>query len=508
MRSVGRYICVVVLLTVSVMAVGQTVDEQKLIDAFRALASSQVDSVASKMLVDAAIRGMVGASDPHTAYLDSVQARRARSQLNGRYTGYGLEMTVIDDTLTVLRTICDGPADKAGIRPGDRVIRIAELPTTGHLLDMEEVQELLRNSRNYKISFTVVRPELSTPKVLKIKSGTVELSTITDVFTVIDVAVVRISIFGEETAAEFGQIMRKMRHAGVRDIIIDLRGNSGGYVKSAIEIASHFVEPYKTILITRSREGGDTQYYTQPASRRFTGRVVLLVDGNTASSSELLAAAVQDYDRGIVVGRPTYGKGLTQHTTKFDDGSELLVSTSRCISPSGRCIQRSYAGDHSAYRDSAAYRYANPDSVRISPASPKYLTLNSQRVVYGNSGITPDIRVSYGADGSFLLYSRLQAAHVFERIAARTYAVTHGDPSTLSVDDIAERIRHEAKKYGIICMCDEVKASPLIINKMRAHILRQNDCTISSLQYTIDLDPDLQAALRCLQDGSYERLLR
>ncbi|MBP5366370.1 MAG: hypothetical protein J6Y82_10720 [Bacteroidales bacterium] len=505
-----RIILIYILAFVPFASRAQGLGEDKITSIFKAITSMYVDSVDEEALVDAAINGMISTLDPHSTYLPRHLAIKAKQELESEYTGYGFEATVIGDTLTVIRTQCDGPADKAGLRPGDRILSIANIPTYGKSIDRKGIDNLMQIYKGYKLNFKVIQSAKGQPKILKIRSGKVQHSTVNDAFIINDnIGIIAISIFGQETGTEFRQTLQKIVKMGAKKLIIDLRNNRGGYVGSVSEIASCLISEEIDAVNIVSRDGKSTPYPTTYMSDVFTGELVILVDGNTASSAELLAAAVQDCDRGVVIGRPTYGKSLSQKTIRISDGSELLLSTSKCHSPSGRCIQREYHIDHKAYREAARNRIYSPLCTEPDSAAPLFHTLHRHRPVYGNSGVIPDICIRLDTLGQEILFERLVENRVFDYTAALTYKLTQGNPNAISDYGIAERICRTARQAGINCEIIEILEAPLIMARMKAEIERQKDCSTNIIMHTYKYDKDVLQAIRLLFDKKeYNKILK
>lgn len=500
----------IAIITLQPKSFAEDIGEEKIGAIMNAIQSMYIDSVSEEELVDAAIVGMISHLDPHSTYLNEKMAEKAKHELEGRYFGYGFEARFVNDTLTIMRTICDGPADNAGLRPGDKVINIAGQSTIiGTYIDSRLIDELLKNNKGFKINFTIIREGSPTPETIKIKSGKVEQSTVYAAYIPTDkIGIISIKIIGETTGNEFKQAIKKLTRQGAKRLIIDLRGNKGGYVGSVNEMASCIFNEEIVAVNMISGKGEETHYNTTYDPDNFQGEIIVIVDSNTASSAELFAAVIQDYDRGIIIGRPTFGKALSQRTIHISDGSELLLSTSKCFSPSGRCIQREYHISHETYRKLAQLRLYDSHKGLPNANNPAFTTLKTGRTVYGECGITPDMIIDRDTLGQELIYDQFDEKNVFDITAAKTFKLTHGDPNIISDYGIAERLCRTAKTMNINCNATHILESPLIMARAKAEIIRLKDCKTNIIIQTYRYDRDILRAISILFDTEeYNKIL-
>lgn len=499
------YIIMLFMFFIGVYVEGQVHQGQKVSTIFDAIVSTYIDSVDEEKMADIAITAMVNSLDPHSVYLTADAAQKARRELENEYKGYGFAANIIDDTLVVVRTICGGPADKAGLEPGVRILSVGGVPTVGPMINFALVDNVLNVDKGFKINF-MVEGEDGKVRLVKVKSGNVEQSAISNSFMISDdIGYVKIDIFSREVGVEFRNELKQLRKQGLSKLIIDLRGNKGGYVGSAVEVAGEFM-PGGTYIVGMQNRRGTVERRLTPmdVKKPFKGEIVILVDGNTASSGELLAAAVQDWDRGYIVGRQTYGKGLSQKTIAISDGSELLLTTSRCISPTGRCVQRTYSKGRKAYFESDIERIKNPRGGEPDTTGVRYKTLRYDRDVWGGSGVTPDIIVKRDTLSEMYLYEQLVKCNVFVHLAAKTYRLTRGNPDVMNARSMAERIVLQAKRVGIKCNVADVERMPLVMSTMRSEIMKQADCKLDVMMFTYKYDNDILAALRYINDKRNE----
>lgn len=504
LHILGAIICIFAAAT----AAAQTsyTYEDKLIEAFNQIVAQHVDTTDRAELVDLAIAGMISKLDPHTKYWTVQTNPAAKRVLENEYTGFGFDLRMIDDTLTVMRVTCDGPADKAGIMVGDKILSIANRQTSGCRITQNELTELI-DSQRIRARFSIVDSQGRNRRMVNIARGKVEQSMVSDAFLLASgVAVIKIDIFGDSTGPEFKRALRKLKRSGAKNLIIDLRDNSGGFVSAVEEIMSVLLPPDTPIFALVNRKGEEQWTHTKATDLAFNGRIVALCNGNSASACELLMAILQDTDRGVVVGRPSFGKGLVQQPINFPDGSALSLSTHRWISPSGRCVQRSYTADKQQYNKLAASIAVNP-TVGLPQANASAFATRNGRKVFGDSGITPDIFVELDTLGQDFLLWQLRMRKADEIATTRIVQTQKVSPDRITDQILAQYICAEANRVGIDCTAERILRSPLILSHMRASLHRRRNCDTSILQSTYQYDLDLRQALRCFHDDAavYEK---
>ena len=355
-----------------------------------------VDSVDLDKIVDKVIDGLVQELDPHSTYIPKAKVAAANEPLDGSFEGVGIEFAIIADTLTVQAVTPGGPCESSGILAGDKIIAVDGENIAGVGLTNDGVRSRLRGPKGTRVDLTVLRRgnELS----FSVRRDTIPLESI-DATYVIDpgIAYLRVSRFSQQTAREFVEALSRVSPSRPRGIIIDLRGNGGGFMGAAVMLAEIFLEKGQTIV---RAEGPEASWTDKAQGKGFyqKGPVVLIVDENSASASEILAVALQDWDRAVVVGRRTFGKGLVQRPYDLPDGSEVRLTVARYHTPSGRVLQTPYEeGERDAYFRLARERYArgesfHRDSIRVVD-SLQFKTLKLGRTVYGGGGIIPDVFV-------------------------------------------------------------------------------------------------------------------
>lgn len=358
-----------------------------------------VDQVAMDSLGDAAIQGLLARLDPHSVYIPAVDLSEVNEDLQGNFEGIGIEFQIFDDTVNVVNVLAGGPSDKAGLQVGDKFLKVSDSIVAGNGINSEKIRKLLRGPGASKVAITLLRN--NQPMQLIVIRGTIPLPAV-DVSYMIrkETGYIRINKFSETTHAEFAQALMKLQEQGLQKLILDLRGNGGGILQESIEIADDFLDGDKLIVYTQGSKSTKVEYRCRRDGLFEKGKLVLLTDEGTASASEVLAGAVQDWDRATIIGRRTFGKGLVQEQYQLSDGSALRLTVARYYTPTGRSIQKPYDKGHDDYNAEVIKRFhdgevLHGDTSAIHPG-PAFKTLgNEKRTVYGGGGITPDIFVGF-----------------------------------------------------------------------------------------------------------------
>ena len=349
-----------------------------------------VEEVDAVDLVEGGIRGMLEDLDPHSTYVDPDTYSRMSERNSGQYDGIGISFEIRDGWITVISAIEGGPSAHLGIRPGDRIIKIEG--ESAKDLQSEEVVAKLKGARGTEVAITVERPGVKKLFEYTIVRDRIPIYSVPYAFMLDDgkTGYVRAIRFSATTADELEAALGQLEEHGMERLIFDLRGNSGGYLNQAIEVADRFIKGDEVIVYTKGRiNGSDQHYYSSDSATHPHFPLIVLVNHGSASASEIVAGAVQDHDRGLVLGATTFGKGLVQRQYSLSDGSALLLTVARYYTPSGRLIQRSYE-DREAYLDH--FRRLNEGEMEeeSTEGRPVYHTLNEGRTVYGGGGISPD----------------------------------------------------------------------------------------------------------------------
>jgi carboxyl-terminal processing protease len=356
-----------------------------------------VDDVNTDSIVDVTVNGILENLDPHSVYIPVDEYEDNADDLRGNFVGIGVSFYVYNDTIAVIRAIEGGPAERAGIQGGDRILFADGRKLFGETIDRDSITKYLKGEINSKVKLKVFRPEEDELMDVTVKRKRVPLVSVDASYPITDdLGYIKVNRFSETTYAEFHQALEKLRGQGMTKLILDLRNNPGGYVSSAQQIADEFLEEDKLVLITRNKNGEESRTYATDNGDFEEGRIYVLINENSASASEIVAGALQDNDKGVIVGRRSFGKGLVQREMSLGDGSAVRLTIARYYTPTGRSIQRPYGEGNSAYYREYEDRYRNgelrsADSIKVAD-SLRFITPGG-KVVYGGGGIIPDIFV-------------------------------------------------------------------------------------------------------------------
>lgn len=355
-----------------------------------------VDTLNSVEIKKDAINGILSHLDPHSVYIPPSQLADVNEDLKASFQGIGIEFVILKDTIHVTDVIAGAPAAEAGLQPGDKILQVGDSVVSGINISPDRIKALVRGPKDSKVSLLALRAGTEIP--FEIKRGIIPLHSIDAAYMYTsDIGYIRINRFSAGTYGEFMEAMLKLQKDSVKKLILDLRQNGGGYLDAAVNIADELLSDNKLIVYTQGAHYSKHQYSCNKSGIFEKGPLVVLVDGGTASASEILSGAVQDWDRGTIIGRRTFGKGLVQEQYNLSDGGALRLTVARYYIPSGRLIQRPYLNGREAYYDDIFSRYAHgelthADSIHFSDTTAYYTRIRHRRV-YGGGGIMPDIFV-------------------------------------------------------------------------------------------------------------------
>lgn len=400
-----------------------SVDARKLQLALFAITNLYVDTTSETKLVEDAIVGMLEKLDPHSTYMDPEETKQMNEPLQGNFDGIGIQFNVLTDTVYVIQVIPGGPSEKVGLMAGDRIIEVNDSLIAGVKMKTSDIMKRLRGPKGSEVRVKVKRgdrPELIEYRIVrgKIPVYSLDAAYMADKQT----GYIKLNRFAASSANEFREALEKLRKTGMKNLILDLQGNGGGYLNIAIELADEFLEKQRLIVYTKGSKQPREEAHSTARGQFQNGRLVILVDESSASASEIVTGAIQDWDRGVVVGRRTFGKGLVQKPIPLPDGSMIRLTVSRYYTPTGRCIQKPYErGNLDAYHHDLIDRYnkgelMSADSIHF-PDSMKYQTLVTGRTVYGGGGIMPDVFIPVDTTRYTDYHRKLVAAGVVNRVA-------------------------------------------------------------------------------------------
>ena len=396
---------------------------QKLLNAQYAISNFYVDTVNNDKLVEEAIKGMLESLDPHSTYTDAKETKELEEPLQGEFSGIGIQFNMKQDTLYVIQTIVGGPSEKVGIMAGDRIVTVNDTTIAGKKMKNTDIMKRLRGKKGTKVTVQVKRgsnPELITFRITRdnIPLYSVDAAYMIDAKT----GYILISRFGAKTHEEMMEAIKKLEKQGMKQLIIDLGNNGGGYLNAAIDMCNEFLQRRQLIVYTEGNSSPRQEATADGFGNYKDLKMVVLVDQFSASASEIFSGAMQDWDRAVVVGRRSYGKGLVQRPFRFDDGSMMRLTVARYYTPSGRCIQKPYTkGDKKHYEEDLIDRskegeYFHLDSIHFND-SLSYKTLKNGRTIYGGGGIMPDVFVPLDTTENSKYYRDLLAKGIINQYA-------------------------------------------------------------------------------------------
>ncbi len=356
-----------------------------------------VDKVNIDSLVDMAIPQILSDLDPHSVYFSAKEMQQTTDDLKGSFSGVGIEFIIREDTIRIQGVVKNGPADQVGIRAGDKIVSVDGKPFVGKVVTNSEAMKRLKGPKDTKVKIGVIRYGEKKVKNYTITRGDIPQKSIVAAYMLDEnTGYIKIKNFGENTYPEMLIALAKLSQEGFSNLVVDLRDNTGGYLKPAVQIANEFLPKNKLIVYTEGRKSPRQDYLSDGRGSYQRIPLVVLINEGSASASEIFAGAIQDNDRGTIIGRRSFGKGLVQNQIEFTDGSMIRLTIARYYTPSGRCIQKPYtAGDNADYEEDLLARYQHGEFFSqdsIKHTGPAYHT-GLGRTVYGGGGITPDIFV-------------------------------------------------------------------------------------------------------------------
>ena len=404
-----------------------------------AISNLYVDTVNESALVESAIRGMLKELDPHSTYATAAEVKAMNEPLRGNFEGIGVQFNIIEDTLLVIQSVVNSPSEKVGIMAGDRIVSVNDTTIAGVKMSRTDIMKRLRGPKGTTVRLGIIRRGVNGVLSFSVKRDKIPLHTINAAYMIRPgVGYIRIESFGATTYREFVEKARMLEKQGMRDMILDLQDNGGGYLQAAVDIADEFLSKGDLIVYTEGRAVRRMEYNAHGGGIMASGKVVVLVNELTASAAEIVSGAIQDQDRGVIVGRRTFAKGLVQRPVDFSDGSMIRLTVAHYYTPAGRCIQK-------PYRKVEPEEYAldfekrlkhgeltNRDSIHFND-SLRYYTLREHRTVYGGGGIMPDV---------FVPLDTLQYTNYQRKLAAKNIIIN------ASLKYIDKERKFLKRKYG------------------------------------------------------------
>lgn len=526
------------LTTITLSTYSQTTSRmamRKLNLAEYAISQLYVDNVDENSLVESAITKMLSQLDPHSTYSNPDEVKEMNEPLQGNFEGIGVQFQMMEDTLLVIQPVSGGPSEKVGILAGDRIIAVNDSAIAGVKLSTEDIMKRLRGPKGTIVNLTVLRRDVKDLLHFTVKRDKIPLYSLDAAYMIEPgIGYIRVSRFAMTTGKEFLEALQKLQAKGMVDLIVDLQGNGGGYLNAAIDLANEFLGQRELIVYTEGRSEKRNNFFAKGNGHFQKGRLVLLVDEYSASASEILAGAMQDWDRAVIVGRRSFGKGLVQRPIDLPDGSMIRLTVARYYTPSGRSIQKPYIKsakdggkvvevDFEQYRSDLIARYNNgelmhADSIHF-PDSLKYTTQRLGRTVYGGGGIMPDYFVPIDTTSYTNLHRNLVAKGVINKTVAvyidghrkdlqRRYKDFNAYNTGYQVgSDVLVILKQEAEKVKEELKEEEYQQSlPLIRTQLKALMARDLWDISEYYQVINTTNESVIQALRVL-NNDYERYL-
>lgn len=503
-----------------------------------AISNFYVDKVDEDKLVEEAIIKMLAQLDPHSTYSDAEEVKKMNEPLQGNFEGIGVQFQMIEDTLLVVQPVSNGPSEKVGILAGDRIVAVNDSAIAGVKMSTEDIMKRLRGPKGSKVNLTIVRRGVQDPLLFTVKRDKIPILSLDASYMIQPkTGYIRINRFGATTAEEFKKAMTSLQKQGMKDMILDLQGNGGGYLNAAIDLANEFLGQKELIVYTEGRTAKRSDFYAKGNGDFRNGRLIILVDEYTASASEIVSGAVQDWDRGIIVGRRSFGKGLVQRPIDLPDGSMIRLTIARYYTPSGRCIQKPYdktanpdgtlsgEDNQEKYNQELIDRFnhgelMHADSIHF-PDSLKYQTKKLARTVYGGGGIMPDFFVPIDttqytdyhrnlvAKGvvikttmKFIEKNRKELQNKYKKFETFNDKFEISDEVLANMRSLAdqEKIKFDEKQHQ--------KSLPLIKTQLKALIARDLWDMNEYFQIMNTTNNSVLQALKVLNEGAYEKVVR
>ena len=497
--------------------------KDKMLNTLFAIRTHYVDPINIDTLYEKAIPALLSELDPHSEYIPAKMFNKVNESLEGEFDGIGIVFNAMTDTITVLNVIPQGPSDKAGVRAGDRIMLIDNKPVAGQKIPQDSMVKLMRGPRGSKVKLSVKRNSLDKLVDITITRAAIEMHSVEAAF-MLDrnekIGFIRLSQFSRTSYEEVRKALDRLRDEGMRSVIIDLRGNGGGFLDQVVKIVNEFMPQGKLIVYTEDRYGQRVNEFSNGLGKYADTEIVVLVDEFSASSSEILAGAVQDNDRGLVIGRRTFGKGLVQAQVPFSDGSAMRLTVARYYTPTGRSIQKPYVnGDEKSYQMDLINRINHhelfsADSIHFDN-SMKFTTPGG-RTVYGGGGIMPDIFIPIDTLYTSAYYNKVWDSNVLyrytmdftDRHRKEIDAITTLEEldALLASENLVEEFVKYAERNGVERDAEGLAKSRRVIEaQIRAYIGRNTMSDEAGFYYNIfPIDDALQRAVKEINKSKNE----
>ncbi|WP_423127030.1 S41 family peptidase [Gaoshiqia sp. Z1-71] len=493
----------------------------------RLIESYYVDTTDINKLTEVAINEVLEKLDPHSVYISKEEVEKMNEPLKGSFEGIGISFNIMKDTLLVVSIIPGGPSEKVGLFPGDRILVVDGKTIAGVGLKNSDVMDMLRGDKGTKVSLKVQRKSSADLLDFTIIRDKIPINSLDASYMINDATgYIKLNRFSATTSDEFLSAIKDLKKTpGFKNLVLDLRGNGGGYLTAAIELADHFLMASRLVVYTEGVHDKRKEYRSTALGEFEQGKLIVLIDEGSASASEIVAGAVQDWDRGIIIGRRSFGKGLVQQPFPLNDGSMIRLTTAHYYTPSGRGIQKPYQNGLEEYRKDYLTRFENgelfsEDSIHFDQTQ-VYETLKSKRIVYGGGGVMPDIFVPMDTSANYVYYNQLVRRNILNTVVlnyldANRDKLTKQYPEFSSfkdkfvvTDDLITVIVAEADKEKVEKNTESLEFARPIIKKQAKAILARSLYGSGYYYQIINQDEKIiQKALEVLKNNAeYDKLL-
>lgn len=483
-----------------------------------------IDELDDEKLVEDAIRGMLRELDPHSVYLSADQLRRANEPLEGSFEGIGIQFNLVNDTIIVVSPIPGGPSERVGLMPGDKIVKINGEVSYGSQIDNQYVQDKLRGERGSKVDVAVFRAGVKELLDFTITRDRIPIFSVDAAFMATpEIGYIKINRFARTTMREYRDASKKLLQQGMKHLILDLNFNSGGYMDVAIDLADQFLEANKMIVYTEGHAAPRQEFKSTFRGNFKEGKVVVLINEGSASASEIVSGAIQDWDRGLIVGRRSFGKGLVQRPFELPDGSAIRLTTAAYHTPTGRNIQKPYDEGSEEYYSDLSDRLSSgelvsPENISF-PDSLKYYTKKNNRTVFGGGGIMPDFFIPIDTTRMSDFYSRLIRRGIMNNFGIE-YTNRHRAELSQKYPDISvfidnfdvdetlfnDMLNYAADNNLVADESDYEDVEDIMKTQLKALIARNLFDTSAYTQVVMQNDEAFLRAISIIEDDTFGRL--
>ena len=493
----------------------------------RLIESFYVDTTNIEQLTEDAINEMLTKLDPHSVYISKDEVEKMNEPLQGSFEGIGISFNIFKDTLLVVTTIPGGPSEKVGLMPGDRIIYIDEKPVAGIGMKNSDVTDMLRGNKGTQVEVQILRNKNKNLLDFTIVRDKIPINSLDASYMLNDeTGYIKLNRFSATTTEEFLTAITDLKtNYTLNNLVLDLRGNGGGYLNTAIELADQFLKTNQLVVYTEGNHDQRKEYIASPLGVFEEGKLIVLINENSASASEIVSGAIQDWDRGIIIGRRSFGKGLVQQPFMLNDGSMVRLTTAHYYTPSGRCIQKPYENGVEEYRNDYITRLENgelfeKDSIEFDE-NQIYETLKNKRIVYGGGGVMPDIFVPMDTSANYMFYNQLVRKNILytealnyldsnrEKLTRKYIDFESFNDKFEIEEEVIETLKTKAEKDEVEMNMESIEFSLPFIKRQFKALLARDLYSMSQYYQIMNQDEEIiHEALSVLRNSSeYEKLL-